>query len=223
MMDWVRLYSQMNQTESMLFKRLVNLLLSKTFLLRDDYDLKEGRLRVHPDYRFVERHIEIFSGYLDLGGWTLHRDNSYGVIYLNSSHDYNRFQFNKFQTLVLFTLRIIFEERREEVQIRNEVIVETNELVQKMIVLGILDKKPAMKELGDTLRLMSGFNLVNRIEGGKWEAPETRLMILPSILFVIPNEKISLLNDLTETQEQTEENDSDLEYEDDSDMMEDVL
>lgn len=190
-MEWVRKYEQLNQGERQSFTRIVNQLLARTFLLRDDYDLAENRMRVHGDYRFVERLFEVFSGYLQVAGFTLHRDSVYGVISIASLHDYNKFQFSKFTTGVLLTLRLIFEERREAVSLRQEVLLDTAELVAKMQVLELLDKRPAMRDLALALKQLATFNLVMRLGGGKWEAPDTRLMILPSILFVIPNDKLT--------------------------------
>lgn len=203
-MEWTRKFDQLNQTDKTIFKKMINQMLSKTFLIRDSYDMETGRMKVHSDYRFVERHFELFMGYLELGGWTLHRDSNYGVIHIDSAHDFNRQQLSKFNTLVLFTLRLIFEENREEVQLRKEVIIEIGSLVQKMNVLGVLEKRPAIKELTDALKVLASFNLIARLEGGKWETMSTRIMILPSILFVIPNEKISVLSELTNLPEDGE-------------------
>lgn len=219
-MEWIRKHDHMNQTEKLVFKRIINQLLAKTFLLRDAYDLTEGRVKVHADFRFVERFFDVFSGYLDLAGFVLHRDNAYGVMSLASTHDYNKFQFNKFTTLVLLSLRLMFEERREEVSLRHEVIIETHELVSKMQVLGIIEKKPSMKDLADALKILASFNIVERFEKGKWEAPETRLMILPSILFIIPNEKISQVAETIGLDDQDQN--EDMTADDDADLMEDM-
>lgn len=216
-------YERFNQTEKQLFKRLVNQLLAKTFLLRDDYDLSEGRLKVHPDYRFVERTYEVFVGYFELGGWTLHRDSQYGVIYLNSAHDYNRVHFNKFTTLMLLTMRLIFEERREEVSLRNEVVFTASELIEKMNILGIIEKKPSMKDILEGFKILNSFNVINKIDG-KWDAPDSRYMILPSILFVIPNDKISMFSELSQTKEDEVTSDYRVEsMDEDDDIMEDLL
>ena len=216
-MDWTRKFEQLNQTDKAIFKKIINQMLSKTFLIRDAYNIETGRMKVHSDYRFVERHYELFMGYLELGGWTLHRDSNYGVIHIDSAHDFNRHQLSKFNTLVLFTLRLIFEENREEVQLRKEVVIDIGSLVRKMNVLGLLDKRPAIKELTSALKILASFNLVAKLEGGKWETMSTRIMILPSILFVIPNEKISVLNDLTNLSE-----DGEAEEIDDIEEMEEV-
>lgn len=195
---WQQDYERLNNAEKELFKKMVNLILAKSFIIRDYFDEKESRMRIHGDYKFMERHWELFAGYLSFGGWTLHKDNTYGVIHLISQYEYNRFQFNKFTTLILLTLRLIFEEKREEVSLRNEVVIQNHELVQKMTVLGVVDKKPAFKDLTEALKTLAGFNILSKLSG-KWDSPDATLMILPSILFILPNERISQLNELLVT------------------------
>jgi len=219
-MEWIKGYEAFNQGEKQNFKRIVNKILGSTFLLREVYDNQDIHGRTHFDYRFVDRHFEVFSGYLELGGWTLWRDSSYGVIHLVSSHEYNKVQFNKFTTLVLLSLRLIFEERREEISLRNEVVIETYEVVEKMMNLHLIEKRPALKELSETLRTLAHYQLIARMEKGKWEAPDTKMMILPSILFIIPNEGISRLKDLLEDEESDMDEISDGEERPDEEMEE---
>lgn len=220
-MEWLHKYEKFNQTEKQLFKRLVNQLMAKTFIIRDEYDVKEGRIKIHSDYRFVERAYEVFSGYLELGGWTIHRDSDYGVIYISSMHDYNKFKMNKFTTLMMLSLRLLFEERREEVSLRNEVLFESYELISKMQVLGIIDKKPAMKDIADGYKLLSSFNILEKLSG-KWDGHDAKFVILPSILFIIPNDKISLVSEMVKSKED-EIDDESSEFDDETELMEDLL
>lgn len=192
---WINDFEKLNNTEKDTFKRLVNLILAKTFVIRDYYDKVEKRMRVHSNYRFIERHFELFVDYLSYSGWKLHKDNNYGVIHLNSEYEYNRTGFNKFTTLVLMTMRLIFEENREEISIRNEVVVGVNSFVQKMLTLDMIKKKPSAKDLVDALRTLLKFQIIEKIEG-RWEDPDTNIIILPSILFILSNEKIKELSDL---------------------------
>jgi len=53
-------FDKFTNSEREEFTRLINLLLSKTFIVRDIYDIKEERMKVNPEYRFVERNFENF-------------------------------------------------------------------------------------------------------------------------------------------------------------------
>ena len=78
-------------------------------------------------------------------------------------------------------------------------------MVHKMISLGIINKKPADTVLRDSLRRLNRFRIIDKAEGF-WENAGTRLLILPTILFIISNERISnmyaLLDDVTDLGEE---------------------
>lgn len=198
---WQEQYEKLTNSEKEEFRRLVNLILSRTFIIRDVYSSKESLMKINPDYRFVERHFDCFLDYLSFGGWAIAKDSNYGVISLASTYEYNRVRFDKNATLILYTLRLIFEEEREKVVLRNEVLTTTSQLVQKMIVLGLVKKKPSDRELTDGLRLLSQYNILQKLDGS-WEEPETKLLILPSILFIVTNEKISRMYEMLDTDEE---------------------
>ncbi len=99
------LYERLTNSEKEEFKRLLNLLLCRTFIIRDIYDPKEDMMKINPDYRFIERNFPLFLEYLDYAGWVIEKDNNYGVISLNNSYDYNRVKLNRNTTLILYILR----------------------------------------------------------------------------------------------------------------------
>jgi len=191
---WADLYEKLSNSEKEEFKRLANFILARTFLLRDVYDAKEGMVRVNPEYRFVERHFELFMDYLQYSGWTLMKDSSYGVIVLENAYEYNRIRLDRLTTLILFTLRLIFEEEREKVTLRKEILTTTGQVVHKMLALSVVKRKPADRDLASGLRLLANHNVIQKVEG-LWEEAENRFLILPSVLFIVTNQKISELYD----------------------------
>jgi len=205
---WNELYQKLTNSEKEEVKRLLNLLLCRTFIIRDIYDLKEDMRKINFDYRFIERHFPLFLEYLNCAGWTLEKDSNYGVISLSNSYGYNRVRLNKNTTLILYILRLIFEEEREKVSLRNEVTTSTGEIVSKMINLGVINKKPSDRELIDSLRQLANHNIIGKFKGS-WEDPNTGLIIYPSILFVVTNEKISRIYEMFGAEETGEESDND--------------
>ncbi len=203
------LYEKLTNSEKEEFKRLLNLLLCRTFIIRDIYDLKEDRMKINPDYRFIERNFSLFLEYLGYSGWVMEKDNTYGVISLNNSYDYNRVKLNRITTLILYILRLIFEEEREKVFLRNEIKTTTGEVIRKMLNMGLINKKPSDKDLIDSFRQLSNHNITAKIDGS-WEDGNTGLIIYPSILFVLTNEKISRIYEMACIEESVEENDNDV-------------
>ena len=161
-------YQRLSLSEQEQFSRVVNRLLSNTFLLVEDYDPAEGISKVNREYLFVERNFDLFQDYLELSGFHLERDSAYGVIYLSGSYDGCRVHFDKVTTVMTYTLRLIYEEEREKLTLAKEVIITTADLVQKMIAVGAVKKKPA------------------------------NIQLLPTILFVVSNEQISNMEKLVE-------------------------
>jgi hypothetical protein len=201
---WTELHEKLTNSEKEEFKRLLNLILSRTFLVRDVYDPKEGMIKVNPEYRFVERNFELFTEYLGFAGWTLEKDGNYGVIALGNAYEYNRVRLDRNTTLILFTLRLIFEEEREKVALRHEILTTTGQVVHKMIALGLVKRKPSDRDLTDALRRLAHHNVIEKVEGA-WEEADTKILILPSILFIVTNEKISRIYEMLESEDMAED------------------
>ena len=136
-------YEKLSLAERETFARVTNQLLAHSFLLSDEFDYKEGISKVNRDYIFLERNYELFTEYLELAGFGLVRDSGYGVVSLTSGYDGSRVHFDKLTTIMLYALRLIYEEEREKLTLSKEVALTVGELVHKLINLGAIGKKPA--------------------------------------------------------------------------------
>jgi hypothetical protein len=197
---WAEYYEKLSNSEREELKRLLNVLLSKTFIVRDVYDQKESMMKINPEYRFLERHFELVSEYLSYSGWDVRKDSQYGVISIENIYEYNRVKLDKFTTLILYTIRLIFEEERERVTLRNEIMTTTGQIIHKMIALNIFRRKPPDRDMMESLRLLSSHNIIQKISGS-WENADTKLLILPTILFIVTTERISRIYELLDTEE----------------------
>jgi hypothetical protein len=211
-------FEKLGLTDKDNFVRLVNQLLGHTFLLVDEYDFEEGVTRVNKDYLFVERNIELFQEYFSYAGFRLERDRNYGVIYLTSGYEGSRVRFDKLTTLIVYTLRLIYDEEREKLTLSQDVFCTVGDLVHKMISLGAVTKKPANASLNGALRTLSRFRVILKTDGA-FDQPQTRLLILPTILFIVSNEQISnmfrLLDEVPGEETEMDEEEEDMLYEDD--------
>lgn len=185
-------FGKLGSSEQEQFKSIVNFLLASTFLNQLSYDFEENMRKTNRDYLFVERNFELFSEYLSYAGFRLNRDDNYGVIYLSSDFDPTRQRFGKTTTVILFTLRLIYEEEREKLSLAREIFTSTSDVVNKMISLGIMTKKPSDRQLAESFRLLARFQVIDKTAGA-WEDPSTRILILPTILFMVTNERISAI------------------------------
>ena len=189
---WMDDYQKFSDRDKEQFTRLVNLLLDKTFLLRERVDPREKTLIIDRDYRFLERYFSVFQGYLALAGWELNLDGQLGVAALSNRYGTNRYRLNKHESYFLLVLRLIYLEESEKMTLRRDVVSTVRDLLEKMSLLNLLEKKLADKNLAEGLSTLREFNLLDRV-GGEWTDPETKLVIYPSVLLAVSDAQIQQL------------------------------
>ncbi len=168
------------------------MLLAKTFVLREVLEPQKQTLRINPDFRFLERNLELCREYLLMAGWELELDPDYGVASIFNRYGYNKIRLDRFTTLFVYGLRLIYEEEREKLALGKTVLTTLADLLQKLNRLGVLDRKVSENFLQETLGVLKEFNLIERLESN-WLDPNGRILIYPSILQVVTNERINYL------------------------------
>ena len=189
---WLEEYNELNNGEKERFSRLVNYLLNKTYLTRETYEGKQVIGKINADYRFIERYITLFEGYLDVINYKLTIDEELGVVYLSNDYGYNKMRLDKLTTLILFTLRTIYDEEREKNASKGIVYLSTASLIYRLLELKVVSKKPTMKDIVDSIRLLVTQNILTKIEGSLDDS-SCQLAILPTILLAVSNEKIDAI------------------------------
>ena len=176
----------------------MNKLLLQNYILRDVYIEKDKMMRTNYDYRFIERHKTMMESYLEYSGWQLSIDNKYGVAYVSNVYELNRVTFNKMSTIFLLVLRLIYDEEREKLSLKSEVMITTHDLISKLLNVGVFKKKPANKMIETILGQVSKYNVLSK-GMGSWSDAETKLIIYPTILFIMTDAKINELVTLIES------------------------
>lgn len=189
---WLENYNNLTNAEKERFAKLANYLLNKTFVTREIFETKDKLGKINADYRFIEKYYDLFEGYLKVMNYLLKTDETLGVIYLENDYGYNKLRLDKLTTLVLFTLRTIYDEEKEKNATSSVVYVTTAGLIYKLLELKIVAKKPTMKDIVESIRLLVTQNILTKIEGNI-EDSSCQLAILPTILLVVSNEKIDAI------------------------------
>lgn len=171
------LYAQLNDKEKALFSETVNRLLARTFLVF-------GREEDRRAYRFVERRLTLFQEYLDLARWDLFHDRQLAVIQLYNRDERNRRNFTIQETIFLFILRLLYDGKRRELRLTEEVYVTGQEIQEKYLALGIRQRLPAREDMHRILRLFSNFSLLD-LKKGHWRDPDALYLLYPSLLLVL--------------------------------------
>lgn len=196
--------ANMPEKEKAEFKRLANYLMTSTFLLRDDV-----KHMISKDYLFVERRIDLYEDYLSLIGWRIYRDRQYGVIYVLNEDNQNKIKLDKLTTVIMITIRIIYEEKRVLASSSNDVITTVSEIISKIVNdFSVYKKQPTQQERKDSFRILEKHNLIYKL-GESFTDYECRLIVFPSILFAVSNEKCKSICDTLalEKEESSDEED----------------
>jgi len=174
------------------FSKVTNYLLNKTFILRETFEAKDRVGKISADYRFVERNLELFSEYLTLSGYTVEKDDRNGIISVKNIFEGNLMQVDKFTTLMLLSLRQIYDQKLEGNNPTKVIFISVGDVVIHMLENKLLTKKPTIKETVESLRILLRHNLIGRFDGNL-ENSNMIITLYPTILKVVSNEKISII------------------------------
>lgn len=100
----------------------------------------------------------------------------------------------------------MYEQKRENINLTEQIIVSVSDIIATLNEIGAYDKKkPSLIEIRQALRTIAKFNIIQKIEGA-YENPETKIIILPSILFAVTAESITKIsNNIKETNKTEDE------------------
>ncbi|MBD5112411.1 MAG: DUF4194 domain-containing protein [Ruminococcaceae bacterium] len=193
----------MNQKESDEFTRCCAYIMAKTYVPRDTPEMT-----VSKEYAFIQRKFSLFEEYLALSGWRIYYDKTLAVIYVRNIEGFNKVRLDKLTTLIIITMRLIFEEKRMDGGTLNAGLITVGELLAKMInEFSLLPRKPNNKELKDSLRILEQHNIIYKMSEN-YEDMECKIKILPSIAAAIPNDRCRMVYEKlrAEEEENSDEN-----------------
>ena len=144
--------------------------------------------RANEDYSFIMSHYEAIEELLDRCGWELCHDSRAGVLYLTSNYAMAKMILNQLESYFLLAMRLLYDEKRTQASASGEVFVTGLEIVEQLTSLNAVDQVNK-RDRGRALRTLAGKNIVAKMTG-KWEDPDVRLAILPSIVCALSQDKV---------------------------------
>ena len=190
------------------FRRICNKLLSTCFLCRNN---TANRV----DYYFVLKYRDTFSEYLSVLGYRLEINEEYGVIQLTNPQNYNRLNLKLAESILLLILRILYDEKKRELSVSNEVIVNLGDVQDKFLSLKIRDKMIDRTTLRNSIQLFKRYNLIQPLDKDLTNE-ESRLLIFDSILMAVrvedirqAYEKLEIYRKGRRSHEETDEDETD--------------
>lgn len=194
------------------FKSVCNQLLSRTFVVRTLY--RPGRERLNnPDYIFLSIHFEAVRDYLSLLDWDLRHNEANGCFYVINTDEANRLILSKRETAILLALRMLYDESQERLGLEQDALCTVREVLEKVVTdYAILPAKPNMDEFRRAMLVFENHVVIQRIEG-RYNQPDCRFAILPTILTAVSAERLhetaAVLRKEENADEEAEENTAD--------------
>ena len=189
---WSERYETLTSYEKGEFRRISNYLLSHTYMVRYEYQPSAQMTLPNSDYQMASRIFPLLQEYFSVTGWQLEKDDNYGIMFLFNLYDHNRLRIDRFTTLFLYTCRLVYEEEREQANSFHTVRTDTQTIVEKMRMLGLLDKgKTTQKERIDAQRTLAHYNIIQKMESSAWNSEGNQILVLPSILSIVSNRGIN--------------------------------
>lgn len=181
--------SSASDKELQQFKSVCNQLLSRTYVVRTLY--RPGRERLNnPDYTFLTIHAEAVRDYLSLLDWDLRHDDANGIYYVVNTDDANRCILSKREIAILLALRMLYDESLEGLGLEKDALCTVREVLEKVVTdYAILPAKPNMEEFKRAMLILENHSIIQRIEG-KYNQPDCRFAILPTILTAVSAERL---------------------------------
>jgi len=156
-----------------LFTRSLRTLFSSSFLIR-------GVDRDRDMYRFVTSNRDMVEAYFEYAGFRLRVDESLGVVSWEGAPSI-RLGLNLDETLALLTLRLMYEKKRNEIQLHRHPVIQQYEFQEDFqVITGKTLKKTRIREV---LRRMQALRLINL--RGEETSPDTQIELYSSIPFAL--------------------------------------
>lgn len=204
----MELLNGLSQGDKENFRRICNKLLSVCFICKKKEDAKS-------DYYFILRHKSDFQQYLEMLGYKLILNEEYGVIQLVNQLNYNRINLKLFESIILLILRILYDEKKRELSLDNDIIIDVGEIQDKFMALKIRDKLIDKTTLGNALRVFRRFQLLEPLDKDLTRA-DSRLLLYDSILMAVKVDdikaaygKIEIYRKGSDMDEETDEDETD--------------
>lgn len=157
-------------------------------LYRHSFVIRGGVIKVNQNYAFLEKHEDLISSYLILGGWRLHLDRETGVARIYHPEGSGRVHFNKDETLFILVMRLLYHEQKQLVSDSLEMVLSIGLIREKLHILLPANQVKIFltkKNLNKILRKLESLRIVNIAQKNFNYDDQTELIVNPSIEYLV--------------------------------------
>lgn len=159
------------------FSSAINKLLNECFLVK-------FKGRNNPDYVFIMENLDMFQEYFSLINYQIIIDKPNGVIGLINVNGTGKIRFKKIESILLLIIREIYIEKRRELSLTDDIIIEASCIYDKYMLYGFNKKAIDKSTIPNALSLFKRYNLITVLDD-KNIKDETRIIIHPSVLMAV--------------------------------------
>lgn len=174
-------YKLFNEGDRKAFSRIVSKLLSETFILKEkDSD--------RTDFLFARENSETFTAYFEIIDYEFIHDRYNELCYIRTMENRNRLRLNKFDTALILIFRQFYYIKRKEVVSENKVMVQLEEIVEKVRTSKVFKDDKKVNAYKDSLYKLRIYKIIDFSATTITE--NLTIQIFPSIQIVVQQDKI---------------------------------
>lgn len=185
------IYDTLSSRDKEEFKRISNKLLSFCLICKQKEDTKK-------DYYFVENHKDAINEYFEPLGFELEVNKSIKAAQLINKFGNNKINLKLIESITLLILRILYQEKMQELSLSQFVTVETEEIQSRFIALGFKDRLMDKTLLRQALSTLKKFNIIETLDRDM-TLSDSRLIIYPTIQMIVRSENITSIYEKLDT------------------------
>lgn len=198
-------YGEMPERDIERFKIMVNKLIAVNYLTAYKEEDKS-------DYYFICNYLTCFQNYFAIGGRELLHFSNQRTFVLKSDFS-TKLSCNKITSFVLLLLRLLYNQKMQDLSLDNQINVLISEIQEKYEQLTTTSsERIKVGELSESLKLLKRYNLIN-YRGNDFQNDNFVITIYPTIQYAVgvndTNNIIDKINSYISKEEENEETEED--------------
>ncbi len=187
MIDDIKQILEYDETDRDLFRQAMHRLFSASFIMRGVRDDEEL-------YSFIIRNRDAVEAYCECAGWILRVDETLGVISWKGPAP-ARLLLSKDETILLVIVRLVYEEKRNEISLLEFPVSTIGDIHEKYRALTGAQMKKT--RLTDVMRRLTRLKLVRPLEAEL--TPDTQVILYPSLAMALDSTAVSAVYEKIES------------------------
>lgn len=174
-------YKKLNETDKKLFSKIVNKLLSDTFIIKD-------KSSDRTDYLYARDNVSTLTSYFTLTDYEFIYNRYNELCYIKTTENRNRVRLDKFDTALILVFRQFYYIKRKEVSVDNRVIVQLEEIKEKINTSKIFEKDKRITPYDVSLRKLRTHKIIDY--SATKITDNLTIQILPSIQIIVQQDSL---------------------------------